>query len=97
MPAMTDRERAPTLDDRLRNWGNSNRGAFDTVDAARVTRAWHTLAPRHQEMLRMVYLWHANREVVCRRLRLPRRPPHLFTLELAAARLALDRALARQQ
>jgi hypothetical protein len=44
-------------------------------------------------MLRMVYLWHANREVVCRRLRIPRHPPHLFELELATARSALARAL----
>ena len=40
---------------RLENWGNTSRGAFDPVDAARVTKAWQTLHPRHREMLRMVY------------------------------------------
>jgi FixJ family two-component response regulator len=90
---MTDSKRASILDDHLTNWGRSNRGAFDADDAARVTRAWRTLTPRHREILRMVYLWHANREVACRRLRIPRHPPHLFELELAAARSALARAL----
>ncbi|MDN7179361.1 hypothetical protein M0D69_15420 [Caballeronia sp. SEWSISQ10-4 2] len=86
--------RTSTLDDRLANWGRSNRGAFDANDAVRLTRAWRTLMPHHREILRMVYLWHANREVVCRRLRITRHPPHLFELELAMARSALARALA---
>ncbi|MDB5784879.1 hypothetical protein [Caballeronia mineralivorans] len=90
---MTAGKDVSTLDNRLTNWGRSNRGAFDANDAARLTRAWRTLTPRHREMLRMVYLWHANREVVCRRLRIPRHPPHLFELELATARSALARAL----
>ncbi|MBB4515419.1 MULTISPECIES: hypothetical protein [Paraburkholderia] len=79
---------------RLENWGNASRGAFDPVDAARITKAWRTLHLRHRDMLRMVYLWHARREVVCRRLCIPRRPAQCFDLELAAARAALARALA---
>ncbi|SEA60200.1 hypothetical protein [Paraburkholderia sartisoli] len=79
---------------RLENWGNASRGAYDPVDAARVTNAWLTLHPRHREMLRMVYLWQAGREVVCRRLRIPRWPAQRFDLELAAARSALGQALA---
>ncbi|CAG4913449.1 hypothetical protein [Paraburkholderia gardini] len=79
---------------RLENWGNASRGVYDPVDAARVTNAWLTLHPRHREMLRMVYLWHARREVVCRRLRIPRGPAQRFDLELAAARSALAQALA---
>jgi hypothetical protein len=79
---------------RLDNWGNTSRGAYDPVDAARVTKAWQTLHPRHREMLRMVYLWHARREVVCRRLRIPQRPAQRFELELVAARLELAQALA---
>lgn len=78
---------------RLENWGNAARGAYDAVDAARITKAWQTLHPRHRDVLRMVYLWHAGREVVCRRLRIPRRPAQRFELELAAARAALARAL----
>ena len=78
---------------RLENWGNASRGAYDPVDAARITKAWQTLQVRHRDMLRMVYLWHARREVVCRRLRIPRRPAQCFELELAAARAALARVL----
>jgi len=81
------------LRQRLENWGNASRGAYDPVDAARITKAWQTLHIRHRDMLRMVYLWHAPREVVCRRLHIPRRPAQCFELELAAARAALARAL----
>lgn len=81
------------LGQRLENWGNAARGAYDPVDAARITKAWETLHPRHRDMLRMVYLWHADQEVICRRLRIPRRPAQRFALELAAARAALSRAL----
>ena len=84
---------AAPLARRLENWGNTSRGAYDPVDAARITKAWETLHPRHRDMLRMVYLWHADQEVVCRRLRIPRRPAQRFALELAAARAALARAL----
>ncbi|MBB5466731.1 hypothetical protein HDG32_002849 [Paraburkholderia sp. CI2] len=79
---------------RLENWGNVSRGAYDPIDAALVMKAWQTLHPSHREILRMVYLWHADREVVCRRLRIARRPAQRFDLELAAARLALAQALA---
>ncbi|PMS16801.1 MAG: hypothetical protein EPN65_07620 [Pandoraea sp.] len=86
-------DRQPSLDDRLRNWGRSNRGAYDPVDAERITRAWRTLSPKHRELLRMIYLWHAGREVVCRRLKIARHPRNLLDLELYAARCALVRAL----
>ncbi|CAM2197875.1 RNA polymerase sigma factor 70 region 4 type 2 domain-containing protein [Paraburkholderia kururiensis] len=82
-----------TLEHRLDNWGNAARGAYDAVDAAGLTRAWRTLQPRHREMLRMVYLWRADREVVCRRLHIPRRPSLQFDRELAVARAALVQAL----
>jgi hypothetical protein len=78
---------------RLENWGNAARGAYDPVDAACITQAWQTLHARHCDLLRMVYLWHAGREVVCRRLRIPRRPAQHFELELAAACTALAQAL----
>ncbi len=41
----------------------------------------------------MVYLWRAGREVVCRRLLIPRRPRSRFDLELVSARHALARVL----
>jgi hypothetical protein len=94
MSTLTKRAHTGSVDERLLNWGRSSRGAFDAADAAQITQAWRSLASRHQELLRMVYLWHASREVVCRRLKIPRRPPHLFELELEAARSALSRALA---
>ncbi|OUE39396.1 hypothetical protein BZY94_30755 [Burkholderia territorii] len=87
----------PSLDERLRNWGQSNRGAYDPVDAEYVTRAWRTLSPRNQELLRMVYLWHASREVVCRRLKIARQSRQHFDLELQAARSALARALQQER
>jgi hypothetical protein len=81
------------LGPRLENWGKAGRGAYDPVDAEQVTKAWQALQPRYREMLRMVYLWHAHREVVCRRLGIPRRPSQRLELELAAARSALARVL----
>jgi hypothetical protein len=94
---MAGGESGDVLGRRLRNWGNAGRGAYDPVDAGRVTQAWRALQPRHRDLLRMVYLWHANREVVCRRLAIPRRASHLFELELVAARTALARALASHE
>ncbi|PAK12558.1 hypothetical protein CJO66_22125 [Burkholderia ubonensis] len=94
---MKDDKPPPSLDERLRNWGQSNRGAHDPIDAEYVTRAWETLAPRNRDLLRMVYLWHASREVVCRRLKIARHPRQHFDLELHAARSALARALAEDE
>ncbi|WP_205191250.1 hypothetical protein [Burkholderia sp. LMG 13014] len=87
----------PSLDERLHNWGQSNRGAHDPVDAECVTRAWRTLTPRNRDLLRMVYLWHASREVVCRRLKIARHPRQHFDLELHAAQSALAHALAEAE
>ncbi|MFM0758290.1 hypothetical protein [Paraburkholderia strydomiana] len=93
---MTRVPASASLAQRLENWGSAARGAYDPVDAARITKAWRTLHVRHRDMLRMAYLWHANREVICRRLRIPRWPAQRFELELAAARSALARALDRR-
>ena len=81
------------LNHRLLNWGNAARGPYDPVDSARITKGWQSLQPRHRDILRMVYVWHAGHEVVCRRLRIPRRPFQRFESELAAAHAALVRAL----
>lgn len=82
-----------SLESRLDNWANAARGPHDPIDAAKVEAAWRCLEPRHKELLRMVYLWHAGREVVCRRLRIPRYPRSRYDLELASARQALARQL----
>ncbi|CAB5283773.1 hypothetical protein IST455A_05787 [Burkholderia multivorans] len=89
---MIDASRA-SLESRLDNWGNAARGPYDPIDAAKIEAAWRCLEPRHKELLRMVYLWHAGREVVCRRLRIPRHPRSRYDLELVLARRALARAL----
>ncbi|KFX63315.1 hypothetical protein A8H39_18790 [Paraburkholderia fungorum] len=78
-----------SLESRLDNWANAARGPYDPIDAAMIEAAWRRLEPRHKELLRMVYLWHAGREVVCRRLRIPRHPRNRYDLELASARNAL--------
>lgn len=89
---MIDASRA-SLESRLDNWANASRGTYDPVDAAKIEAAWRCLDPHHRELLRIVYLWHASREVACRRLRIARHPRTHYELEVAAARLALTRRL----
>ncbi|TAL93140.1 MAG: hypothetical protein EPN73_22450 [Paraburkholderia sp.] len=83
-----------SIETRLDNWASSARGRYDAADAALVDHAWRRLAPHHKELLRMAYQWHAGREVICRRLKIPRRPWHSYELELATAKLALVNQLA---
>ncbi|PLZ01777.1 hypothetical protein CY652_13970 [Burkholderia sp. WAC0059] len=90
---MPTSDRTQALEARLWNWGNAGRGPYDPADALIVTQAWERLFTRQREMLRMVYLWRVHREVVCRRLHIPRRPASLYELELSAACRALARAL----
>jgi hypothetical protein len=78
-----------SLDSRLDNWASASRGAYDPADAARIEQAWQRLSARQRDLLRMVYLWRAGREVVCRRLRIPRCPWSRYELELAIAKRAL--------
>ncbi|CAN7306502.1 hypothetical protein LJR034_001464 [Caballeronia sp. LjRoot34] len=82
-----------SLEERLRNWGRERRGSYDTVDARLVDAAWRRLHVSHRELLQMVYLWKAGREVVCRRLKIRRHPAQIFELEVAAAKAALKRIL----
>jgi hypothetical protein len=84
-----------SLDARLDNWANANRGSYDAVDAARIERGWQRLATRQRDLLRMVYLWRAGREVICRRLKIPRRPWCRYEFELTSAKQALERSLAK--
>jgi hypothetical protein len=79
----------PSLDARLDNWASAGRGPYDPVDAAQIEQAWRRLATRPHDLLRMVYLWRAGREVTCRRLRIPRHPWCRYELELASAKRAL--------
>ena len=86
-----------SLDSRLDNWANAARGPHDPIDAAKIEAAWRCLEPRHKELLRMAYLWHAGREVVCRRLQITRHPRGRNALELASARHALARQLEKRK
>ena len=84
------------LDERLTNWGNIERGrasAGDRGDAVLVDLAWRGLDPRYKEILRMHYVWRAHREVICRRLKIKRRPGTAFELELAHAKRAIRERL----
>jgi hypothetical protein len=91
---MNDPHIRPSVESRLDNWASSSRGRNDPVDALMIDSAWRRLDRRHRDMLQMVYLWRAGREVVCRRLRIPRHPRSRYDLELAAAKQALARLLA---
>jgi len=41
----------------------------------------------------MMYVWGANREVICRRLKIPRRPITVLELKLVAAKVAIEKIL----
>jgi hypothetical protein len=85
-----------SIDARLDNWASASRGRYDPVDAALVEQAWQRLAPCQKELLRMAYQWRAGREVICRRLNIPRRPWHRYELELAAAKRSIASLLTAQ-
>jgi len=85
-----------SLDTRLDNWASASRGSYDPADAARIEQAWQRLATRPRELLRMAYLWRAGREVICRRLGIPRYPWSEYELELASAKQALARLMSEQ-
>ncbi|WP_260858701.1 hypothetical protein [Paraburkholderia sp. BCC1885] len=84
-----------SLEERLRNWGRERRGSYDPIDARVVDAAWRRLHVRHRELLQMIYLWKAGREVVCRRLKIRRHPAQIFELEVAAAKAALKNIIER--
>ncbi|CAN7789326.1 hypothetical protein LJR034_008955 [Caballeronia sp. LjRoot34] len=54
-----------------------------------ITKAWRRLAIPHCDIIKMVYVGRAHREIVCRRLRLARSHTSIYDLALAAARRAL--------
>jgi hypothetical protein len=91
---MTEPRSVLSLNARLDNWASAGRGRYDAADAALVEQAWQRLMPSHKEILRMTYLWRAGREVVCRRLGIPRHPWCNYEIELASAKRALAGLLA---
>ncbi|QVN18969.1 hypothetical protein [Burkholderia pyrrocinia] len=82
------------LEARLENWGTMRRnGTGSTQDAMHIQAAWLRLDPIRRELLQMKYVWRANREVICRRLKIRRVPSTVLDLELAAAYRAVESAL----
>lgn len=83
------------LDERLTNWANVVRGRRgDARDAALIDAAWHRLPkPEHRILLRMYFVWRAPREVICRRLKIKRRPWHVFEQEMAEAKADIAEVL----
>jgi hypothetical protein len=94
---MTEIDGALRLDERLRNWANADKVWSDAADAACVDAAWRRLPSRHQELLRMAYLWRADRCVICRRLKIPQRPLYRYELEVNQAKAALARLLSERR
>ncbi len=93
---MCERASQRSLDARLDNWASAGRGPYDPADAACIEQAWRRLSVRHRDLLRMAYLWRAGREVICRRLGIPRYPWRRYELELSFAKQALAGLLAEK-
>jgi hypothetical protein len=91
---MREQATSRSLDARLDNWASANRGHYDAADATNIEQAWRRLGVRQRDLLRMVYLWRAGREVICRRLGLRRYPWSEYELELVSAKRALASLLA---
>lgn len=83
------------IESRLLRWGRISRSGLDGLNAddlceyELITKAWRRLGIPHRDMIKMVYVWRANREIVCRRLRIKRAPASVYDLALAAARRAM--------
>jgi hypothetical protein len=87
--------RGMALEERLTNWANVSSGRRgDARDAALIDAAWQRVSPQHRMLLRMHYVWHANRAFICRRLKIRHRPWHVFEDELEQAKAEVAEALA---
>lgn len=90
------------LESRLLRWGRISRSGSDGLNAddlreyELITKAWRRLAVPYRDMVKMVYVWRASREVICRRLRIKRSPASFYDLELAAAQRAMIAAVRKQ-
>ncbi|PLZ00410.1 hypothetical protein CY652_21325 [Burkholderia sp. WAC0059] len=91
-----------SVESRLLRWGRISRAGSDGLSPSDlreyelITRAWRRLAVPYRDMIKMVYVWRANREVICRRLRIRRSPATFYDLELGAARRAMIAEIRRQ-
>ncbi|MBU9413521.1 hypothetical protein KTE42_19750 [Burkholderia multivorans] len=100
--ALCGSDHTDSMEGRLLRWGRVSRagpdglGSSDLREYELITRAWRRLAVQHRDMIKMVYVWRANREVICRRLHIKRLPTTFYDLELAAARRAMIAEIRRQ-
>lgn len=100
--AIRSGDHTDSIESRLLRWGRISRSGPDGLNThdlreyELITKAWRRLAVPHRDMIKMVYVWRAHREIVCRRLRLARFPASIYDLALAAARRALIAEIRRQ-
>lgn len=91
-----------SIESRLLRWGRISRSGpnglnrDDLLEYELITKAWRRLAVPHRDMIKMVYVWQAHREIVCRRLRIARSPASIYDLALAAAGRAMIAEIRRQ-
>jgi hypothetical protein len=91
-----------SIESRLLRWGRVSRsgsdglGTNDLREYELITKAWRRLAVPYRDMIKMIYVWRAHREIVCRRLRIARSPLSVYDLALAAARRAFIAEIRRQ-
>jgi hypothetical protein len=84
-----------SIESRLLRWGRISRSGSDGLNAddlceyELITKAWRRLAAPHREMIKMIYVWRANREIICRRLHIRRSPASFYDLALTAAKRAM--------
>ena len=100
--AVRSGDHTDSIESRLLRWGRISRSGPDGLSThdlreyELITRAWRRLAVTHRDMIKMVYVWRAQREIVCRRLRIKRSPSSIYDLELAAARRAMIAEIRKQ-
>jgi hypothetical protein len=91
-----------SIESRLLRWGRISRAGSDGLsmhdlrEYELITKAWRRLNVPYRDMIKMVYVWRAHREIICRRLRIKRSPPSIYDLELAAARRAMIAEIRKQ-
>ncbi|PRZ56002.1 hypothetical protein BX589_102203 [Paraburkholderia fungorum] len=93
---------ATPIESRLLRWGRISRSGLDGLNCddlreyELITRAWRRLLKPHHDMITMVYVWRAHREIVCRRLKIKRSPAHFYDIALAAAKHAFVTEIRKQ-
>lgn len=93
---------ADPIENRLLRWGRISRSGPDGLSAQElreyelITKAWRRLFVPHREMIVMVYVWRAHREIVCRRLKIKRSPVSIYDLALSTARRAFVAEIRKQ-